>query len=194
MRPIVLCLVVSLLAGCNREQGKNDRAENFPQTSRKVASFSLPFTLGTGFQCVLYMVHSGKIERLCTRTMVESPNVYYLDGTKNEPHMMTVDLLITEESPRKGKTHYSLSDEGSHRSFTSDNGKTYAAVQRMEKKLLVEGDLTNSIPESQLVLLYAEGDQTPKAQQGMTPESFAQQNRGDFLIITLRWCNDKDKL
>ena len=70
------------------------------------------------------------------------------------------------------------------------------------------GDVTKEIPEQQAVLFYIEGDRPPfnagstkellnalsrfharERSKRMIPMEFAEQNKGNFLVVTLRWYN-----
>jgi hypothetical protein len=186
---MLLLLIVSLLTGCGHEVA--DDFHQLPSTSRNISSFSLPFTLKTRARCVLYIVRSGSAERVSTHTMMRSPNAIYLDGTMNDPHEMSVAVSICEKFVRAGKSCYALSSEGASRSTTSDSARVYPTVQHKEAKRLVEGDLAKTVPENEEVLFFVEGDKLAKAEARMTPVAFAKENKGSFLIVTLRWYEEK---
>jgi hypothetical protein len=177
-------LIATILTACGHEVA--DGFHQLPSTTRNIFSYSLPFTLKTRVRCDLYIVRSGTAERVSTHCMLRSPNAIYMDGTMNDPHEMSVVVSICEKSARQGKSCYSLSSEGASRSTTSDSARVWPTMQHKETKRLIEGELAKAARENEEVLFYVEGDKSARAEPRMTPQAFAMENKGTFLIVTLR--------
>jgi hypothetical protein len=172
------------MVGCTGQREPAPPQDSASARSLTVSSFTGVFRIETRVQATLYLVGHGASQRICNHTMMRSPNVEPVAPVEN----LELTLLLTNTVPKRGKTEYLLFSMGSSRSATSDPGRTYPTVGRAYKKLL-EGDIFQSIPQNQEAICFAKGDSPFEAQWGMTPGEFARRNKGNFILVTLKWYN-----
>src|SRR5579864_6876466 len=82
------------------------------KSSRTIASFSAHFTSRTRVECVLHIVRSGSVERVCSHLMMRSANATPSEHNVVQPWEMTVTVWMTEQSVGRGETKYSLESTG----------------------------------------------------------------------------------
>jgi len=178
------------------------------RVSPTIASFPASFAQGTRGECALHMVRAGSSERVGSHTTMRSPDAVLPGRRLGEPWELTVTLSLTEEPAGEGKTKYSLEATGYPGPSTWHSGKSYEGLHRSYACALAAGDVTKTIPEKEAALFYIEGDKLPfnaaptkqllnalsrfQAQQRkkrITPMEFAEQSKGNFMVVTLRWYN-----
>jgi len=154
------------------------------------------------------MVRSSAAERVCSHTMMRSPETIPAANPVGKPWEKTVTLWMAEEPAGEGRTKYSLENTGSPESSSWHSGKDYDSLRRSHACTLFGGDVTKEIPEQEAGLFYIEGDRAPfnagssrellnalsrfhtqERRKRMTPMEFAEQNKGNFLVVTLRCYN-----
>src|SRR5258708_6530322 len=95
------------------------------KSARTIASFSAHFTPRTRVECVLHMVRSGSVQRVCSHLMMRSANATRSEHDVAKPWKMTVTVWMTEEPVGRGKTTYSLESTGCWGSRDSHSEKSY---------------------------------------------------------------------
>src|SRR5690348_6543228 len=106
--PATLSILAMALMGCAHQQDPLPREDLAVARSQTVASFSGPFTLQSRVKGVLYIVSDGRPERICSHTMMRSPNAISIGRPPDEPWRMTVNLFLTNAPAQNGRTTYSL--------------------------------------------------------------------------------------
>jgi hypothetical protein len=180
----------------------------FSKSSHTIASFSVGFTPRTRVECVLYLARLGSVERVCSHLMRKNTEPVPFRDHVGRPWQLTVTVWLSEEPSGQGWTKYSLQSTGCWGSADWHSGRNHESFPILESCVLFGGDLTKGIPEKDAILFYVGGDRRPfnagstrdllealsrfhrqERTKRMTPMQFAEQNRGNFVILTLRWFN-----
>ncbi|MFH1227858.1 MAG: hypothetical protein V1701_08135 [Planctomycetota bacterium] len=157
---------------------------------RNLCSVSASLTLNTRVRSTLYIVRSGSVEYICSHTMMRSPNM--VGGDENAPWEAKVTVAMTEENV-DGNIKYLLCSQGCSRSTTSHSAKTFKQFDRhYVKNLLADSiNIQKAIPLEEESILYVEGDSQFDASPKMAVADFAKQNKGNFLVVTIKWLSVK---
>lgn len=180
----------------------------FSNSSHTIASFVVGFTARTRVECVLYVARLGSVERVCSHRMRRNSEPAPFGDHIGRPWQMTVTVWLSEEPAGQGRTKYSLESTGCWGLTHWHSGRTHETLRVIESCALFGGDLTKDIPEKEAILFYIGGDRRPfnaastrelleavsrfhrqERTRRMTPMQFAEANRGNFVMVTLRWFN-----
>lgn len=175
------------------------------KSTETIASFSVPSIHGIRVECVLHYVRSGAVERICSLVMRPfrdegSPNRRVGHHQQNR-----FSIWMAKEQSGQDEVKFLLESTGCVAGDSWHCGRHHDDVHLGHRFVLITGDVTQEIPEQDSAILFVGGDAVPftmaphdgllkqyrlprfRADKRMTPMQFAEQNKGTFFVVTLRW-------
>jgi hypothetical protein len=170
-----------------------------------IAKFSVPSVRGIRVECVLHYVRSASVERICSHTMRPFRDERAPSRRVGQHVENRFTLWIAKHRVNGGQIKFVLESTGCVAENTWHSGRCQDDLAFTNACLLISGDVTEEVQEEDAAILFVAGNSVPfavpsgealpstprpyrvRVNNRITPTQFAEQNKGTFMLVTLRW-------
>ena len=170
-----------------------------------IATFLVPSIRGIRVECVSYYIRSGSAEGICSQVMRPFRDERAPKRRAGQHVENPFTVWMAKEPADDGKVKFLLESTGCVAENTWHSGRCHHDLYFTNACVLITGDVTEESQEQEPAILYVGGDTVPfvspspdvlptpqrayrvRANKRMTPTQFAEQHKGSFMLVTIRW-------